>query len=288
MADDQAKGGEASEPSRRRLGPELQVLAGLGSLVALLAGAVAVAVFLIVGLEDNTTDLSRRHVEYATSIQEAALSAKAIANFERGLLLSGNPEFLEQLDERTDEARRAFTRADSYAAGAPERDAAREAHAGFEQWLRAVQGEIAAYRAGSRERAIATSLGPTRELRKSYEQSLARAYSLGVGSIESATRSVSASARRSVTILLVYLAFALVIGVGVAVWVVRTILKPAYALSRNAMEVLTRGRVIVEEDARGSHYGVVVEVPIEVVNALADSALEAQEVLRTRNDPTTS
>jgi hypothetical protein len=83
VADDQARGVEASEPSRRRLGPELQVLVGLGSLVALLAGAVGVAVFLIVGLTDNTTDLSRPHVEYATSIQEAALGAKAIANFER-------------------------------------------------------------------------------------------------------------------------------------------------------------------------------------------------------------
>ena len=82
------------------------------------------------------------------------------------------------------------------------------------------------------------------------------------------------------TILLVYLAFALVIGVAVALWVVRAILKPAFVLSRNAIEVLTQGRLLVEGDEGGSHHGVAVQVPIEVVNALAESALEAQEGLR--------
>jgi hypothetical protein len=38
-------------------------------------------------------------------------------------------------------------------------------------------------------------------------------------------------------------------------------------------------------DDKGSHYAVGVEVPIEVVNALGDSILEAQEVLRTRPRP---
>ncbi len=124
------------------------------------------------------------------------------------------------------------------------------------------------------------SLGSTRELRKTYEQSLADAYSLGVRSIDSATSSISSSASRSVTILLAYLALALIVGVAIALWVVRTVLKPAFLLSRNAVEVLSRARVLVEEDAQGSHHGVAVEVPIEVVNALAESALEAQKGLR--------
>ena len=103
-------------------------------------------------------------------------------------------------------------------------------------------------------------------------------------SIDSATESLSSSASRSVTILLAYLALALVVGVGVALWVVRAVLKPAFVLSQNAVEVLTRSRVLVEEDERGSHHGVAVEVPLDVVNALADSALQAQEGLRPRGD----
>jgi methyl-accepting chemotaxis protein len=277
---------EGTEPRpRRQLWPELQVLIGLGSLVALLAGAVGVAMFMIVSLEDDTTNLSDRHVRYSTAVHQAALEAKGIANDERGYLLSGNPEFLRELETRSASAREAFAAANGYAVGARERAAVTEARAGFERWLQALGPELAAYRAGLRAQAVETSLGPTRRLRKANEQSLARAHALGLRSIESATNSVSSSASRSVTILLVYLAFALVAGLAIAFWIVRTLLQPAYRLTRNAMEVLTQARILVEEGAHGSHHGVGVEVPIEVVNALGDSVLEAQEALRTGTRP---
>ena len=165
-----------------------------------------------------------------------------------------------------------------------QQEAVRESRAGFERWLLALNADIAAFQAGSREEAIGASLGSTRQLRKTYEESLAHAYVLGVRSIDSATDSISSSASRSVTILLMYLVLALAVGVGVAFWVVRAVLRPAYLLSQNAVEVLTRSRVLVEEDDRGSHHGVAVEVPLEVVNALAESALQAQEGLRPRGD----
>ena len=148
-----------------------------------------------------------------------------------------------------------------------------------------MQADLATYRRGEHQEAIQASLGSTRQLRKTYEQSLARAYALGVRSIESSTSALSSSATRSVTILLTYLALALVLGVAVALWVVRAILKPAFTLSQNAIEVLTQGRVLVDEDDRGSHHGVSVVVPIEVVNALAESALETQEGLHPRTEP---
>jgi methyl-accepting chemotaxis protein len=250
----------------------------------LLAVAVAVAVFLIVSLENDATNLSHRHVQYATAVHEAALSAKSMANEQRGFLLSGNPEYLEQLDSNVVEARSAFAAAETYAVGESQRESLAEARAGFERWLRALRADIAAYRRGGQERAIQASLGSTRQLRKTYEQSLADAYELGVRSIETATNSLSSSASRSVTILLVYLAIALLIGVGVTLWVAQRILKPAFVLSRNAMDLLTQGRVLVEEDARGSHHGVTVEVPIEVINELAESALKTQEALRPGSD----
>jgi methyl-accepting chemotaxis protein len=266
---------------RRRLGSDTQVLVGVGGLLALLALAVGVAAFLIVSLEDDATDVSHGHVQYATAIHEAALSAKAMANEQRGFLLSrGNEEYLNQLEADSVEARSAFAVAATYADGDSQRDAVAEARAGFERWLRALRADIEAFRTGSEQQAVQGSLGSTRELRKMYERSLAAAYASGVRSIESANDSLSASASRGVTILLVYLAFALVIGVAAALWVVRAVLKPAFVLSRNAIEVLTQGRLLVEGDERGSHHGVAVEVPIEVVNALAESALETQEGLR--------
>jgi methyl-accepting chemotaxis protein len=277
--------GRLRSDGRHRLASDVQVLIGVGSLLALLAIAVGLAVFLIVSFEDDATDDSQRHVLYATAIHEAALSAKAIANHQRGFLLSGDPEFLSEIRTGTAEARSEFTAAASYAAGASQRQAVRESRVGFERWLRVMNGDLEAFRRGSREPAIQASLGSTRQLRKTYEQSLAHAYALGVRSIESATNSLSSSASRSVTILLTYLALALVLGVAVALWVVRAILRPAFTLSQNAIEVLTQGRVLVEEDDRGSHHGVSVVVPIEVVNALAASALETKEGLQRRNEP---
>jgi methyl-accepting chemotaxis protein len=270
---------------RHRLASDVQVLIGVGSLLALLAIAVGLSVVLIVSFEDDATDDAQRHVLYASAIHEAALSAKGIANDQRGFLLSGNSEYLDEIRTRTADARSSFTLAAAYAVDEPHREAVQESRAGFERWLRALQGDIEAYRRGERDEAVAGSLGPTRQLRKTYEQSLAETYALGVRSIESANDSLSTSATRSVTALLTYLAVALVLGIGVALWVVRAILKPAFTLSQNAIEVLTKGRVLVDEDERGSHHGVSVVVPIEVVNALADSALETQEALRPGSTP---
>jgi methyl-accepting chemotaxis protein len=263
------------------------VLFGVGSLLALLAVAVGLAVVLIVSLEDDATDDAQRHVLYATAIHEAALSAKGIANDQRGYLLSGRAEYLGEIRQRTDEARASFESAASYASGAAQREAVRESRAGFERWLRVLEGDIRAFRRGGRARdqAIEASLTSTRALRKTYEELLANTYTLGVRSIESATSSLSSSASRSVTVLLAYLGFALLLGVAVALWVVRAILRPAFTLSRDAIELLTQGRVLVDEDERGSHYGVSVVVPIEVVNALAASALQTQEAMKRGGEP---
>lgn len=272
-----AEVGSLRRGGRHRLASDVQVLIGIGSLLALLAIAVGLAVILIVSFEDAATQDAHRHVLYTTAIHEAALSAKGIANDQRGFLLSGSPEYLSEIRTRTAEARSAFVLAASYAVGASQNEAVGESRAGFERWLLALNGDIAAYRRGFREKAIEESLGSTRQLRKTYEQSLAHAYAVGVRSVESATSSLSSSASRSVTTLVTYLAFALALGVGVALWVVRALLRPAFTLSQNAIEVLTKGRVLVGEDDRGSHHGTSVVVPIEVVNALAESALETKE-----------
>ena len=271
---------------RHRLASEVQVLIGVGSLLALLAVAVGLAVILIVSFENDATDDAQQHVLYATAIHEAALSAKSIANHQRGFLLSGDDEFLSGIRDETDIARSKFALAESYADDS-ELDAVRKSRSEFERWWVAMQADLATYSRGEHERAIRQSLGPTRRLRKTYEPSLAHAYQLGVSSIESATDSLSTSATRSVTLLLSYLAFALLVGIAIALWVVRTLLRPAFALSQNAIEVLNQGYVLVGEDERGSHHGVSVVVPIETVNALAESALETQESIRPGSTPAT-
>ena len=136
LASGTASGNQLRRTGRLRLASDVQVLIGVGSLLALLAVAVGVAVFLIVSLEDNATNLSNRHVQYATAIHEAALSAKGMANDQRGFLLSGNTEFLAELEVRTAEARSAFDSASGNAVEASEVEAAAQARSEFERWLR--------------------------------------------------------------------------------------------------------------------------------------------------------
>jgi CHASE3 domain sensor protein len=76
----------------QRLASHVQVLIGVGGLLALLALAVGLAAFLIISLEDDATGVSHRHVQYATAVHEAALSAKAMANDQRGFLLVDGDE----------------------------------------------------------------------------------------------------------------------------------------------------------------------------------------------------
>jgi methyl-accepting chemotaxis protein len=213
---------EIAASHRRRRVADPRVLIGLGALVSLLAGAVGVAVFLIAALEDDTRSLSDRPFQYASAIHDAALEAKALANYERGFLISGgDAEYAQQLETEVADARAAFAAAERYATPGQERAAAAEARRGFERWWASSQGDLADYRAGSEKEAIEASLTTTRQLRKAYERSLEHAHALGLQSIDTARESLSDSASRSVTVLLVYLALALVAGVAVAIWVAR-------------------------------------------------------------------
>jgi methyl-accepting chemotaxis protein len=281
VSSERASHEDPASSRRLRVAADPRILAGLGLLVALLAGAVGGAVYLIAALERDTRELSDRPFQYATAIHDAALHAKAVANHERGFLISGGEEeFARESELETADAREAFAAAERYAANGRERDAAVEARNGFERWLKSSERDIAAFRAGSEEQAIDSSLTTTRQLRKAYERSLERAHQFGLQSIDTARNSLSDSASRSVNLLLVYLAVALVVGIAVAIWVARAILRPTQALTRNALAVLTQGRVLVKEGEGGSHYAVAVEVPVEVVNTLAESALETQDVFR--------
>ena len=229
MAEDNAI--SPARPRRRlRLPMGFQVLLGVGGLLALLAASMLVAIFLVVGLKHDETRLDDRDVPYASAAATAALNAKGIANDQRGFLLTGDPKFIDEADRRISDARAAFAAAANEAADPTQLVAVNQAHAGFERWVQAVHGEFAAFQSGDRRGAITASLGPDRALRKTYEQSLARAQALAASSIQSARSSVAAASSRSVTILVACLLVALAIGVGVAFWLVRSIAMPVARL----------------------------------------------------------
>jgi hypothetical protein len=197
------------------------VLAGVGALLALLAVAVAVAVILIVSLEDDANELSQRHVLYAAAIHEAALSAKGMANDQRGYLLSGRPALTSCRRART---RRAEHRGGRDLRGRGVAARGRPGIAGRFRALVAGTNATSQPTAAARERRSrpARPDAPAADLTSSHRERVHARHAL----IDSATESLVLRPR-SVTILLAYLALALVVGVGVALGS-RAVLKPAF------------------------------------------------------------
>jgi methyl-accepting chemotaxis protein len=214
----------------RRLPIGIQILAGLAGLLTLLVVSMLVAIGLAVGSRPGQTRLDDRDVPYVNAVAEAALNAKGVANDQRGFLLTGDPTFIDEAERRIADARRAFATADRVAADADQRDTVDTARAGFEQWVAAVHDEFAVFQAGDRQRAITASLGPERELRKSYERALADAQSVGDRSVRSARTSVAEAWSRSVGILIVCLVVALAVGIGVVYWLMRAVALPLFRL----------------------------------------------------------
>jgi methyl-accepting chemotaxis protein len=210
--------------SRLPLG--FQVAAAVGGMLLVLVACVAVAVLLVEGLKHKQANLNDRGVPYATAVAAAALNAKGIANDERGFFISGDPRFIVEANHRARAARAAFAAAAVIAQAAKQRQAISEAHAGFERWIATMQHEFDTFRRGERHVAVSSALGPDRALRKSYEISLAKAQALATTAIDSDKNSVAAASSRSITILLMCLLVGLLIGSAVAVWIIRTILRP--------------------------------------------------------------
>jgi methyl-accepting chemotaxis protein len=216
--------------TRRRLPMGFQVWLGVGGLLVLLTGSVLVAVFLIVGLRHHESHLNDRAVPYARAVAAAALSAKGVANDERGFLMTGDEKYIAEADTRVRSARAWFAASAAAASGHAQRGAVAQARIGFQRWVTAVRAEFAAFQSGNRRGPIGASLGPDRALRKRYEAALARAQALGDGAIRSADASVAAASSRSITILLACLLGALGVGVGIAYWLVRSIAVPVARL----------------------------------------------------------
>jgi methyl-accepting chemotaxis protein len=230
VSEDNATSQALPRSTRPRLPMGFQVVLGVGSLLGLLVVSMLVAIVLVVGLEADETHLNDRDVSYASAVAAASLNAKGIANDERGFLLAGDPRFIDEAGHRMRGARAAFAEAVSAADGAAQRQAVNQARAAFERWVQGVHGEFVTFQAGDHHGAVTASLGPDRALRKTYEQSLARAQALGASSIQSARSSVAAASSRSVTILVACLLAALTIGIGVAFWLVRSIAMPVARL----------------------------------------------------------
>ena len=183
--------------------------------------AVAGAVVSIVSLSRDQAELQDHNVPYAVAISTAALNAKGIANDERGYLISGDPEFLEEIDQRLLSVRTAFSEAGISAKDDVQRRAAAEAQAGFERWVFALERQFDLFKSGNRKAATAAALGRGRALRKDYESSLAEAQGVAATAINLDRNSFASSGW--ITMLLACLVVVLIAGAVVTFWLIRAL-----------------------------------------------------------------
>jgi methyl-accepting chemotaxis protein len=217
-------------PVPRKVSPKHKVVAGIGSIVALLLAAVTLSVFLVRDLSAEQAQLTGRSLPFSAAVAAASLSATEAANHERGFLITGDPAFAGRFWASKRRACGYLGDARRSAEGAEQRRAIGEARAGFERWAASVRREFAAFRSGDRSAAVAASFGPHRSLRLRYERRLAGASKLGSSAVLRSTRSVETTSAHSVTILVVLLVLTTVAAVAVGVWLVRTILQPMESL----------------------------------------------------------
>jgi methyl-accepting chemotaxis protein len=210
----------ASGPPARRRRTDYGVVGGAG-LVLLLLAAVAGATLSIVSLSRDQAELQDHNVPFAVAIATAALNAKGIANHERGFLISGDPEFLAEIDQDLLSVRTAFSEATITADTDDQRAAAGEAHAGFERWIWTLQRQLKLFQSGDRQSATKASLGRGRALRKDYEASLVHAQDVAARAIESRRNSFASSSW--IFILLVCVLLVIAAGVGIALWLMRAL-----------------------------------------------------------------
>jgi CHASE3 domain sensor protein len=206
---------------KRRLPFGFQVLAGLSVLVAMLTASLVVAVFSTLSLRQDQVQLQDRNVPYAVGIATAALNAKGMANDERGFLISGDRNFLEEFDQRLLNVRTAFAEAAIAADDDAQHRAVSEAHAGFERWVWAARSQFKTFQSGDRKKATKAALGPGRALRKEYEASLTEAQAVASTAIHLHRNAFTSSGW--LLILLAMLLTVLAAGVVLALWLTRTL-----------------------------------------------------------------
>ncbi|HEY0215824.1 MAG TPA: methyl-accepting chemotaxis protein [Cellulomonas sp.] len=210
-----------------------------GALMAVLVGLTG---FVATGaLQATRDDEVGQKAAYIAALQHAAVTAKAAANDERGFLLTGDPEFSDEIADRFATIDQDLATAAGLAADDDESAAVQGVVQGIATWQTIVDDEVALYPTDP-EGATATALGESRSARKAYEEQLDTASSAAMTSLQSGT-DFSEQVRQARTLLLGLLAaavaLALLVGGRLTRRVTRAVAEQVAGLSAVASGDLT-------------------------------------------------
>ncbi|WP_433828212.1 methyl-accepting chemotaxis protein [Actinoplanes sp. CA-015351] len=198
-----------------------------------IAGTLATGALSVVGISQLQTDRNTEIAEvlpYATSLNTAALTAKAAANDERGFLLKGDAEFSEEAIGRKEKVDASLAAAREVAdsdASAARIDAIQAA---TDTWFAALESEFTLYETQP-QAAITLALGDNRDLRKAYEGLLADEIDYADSALLEG-REFDAKAAESRQKIIIVLVVVLVLAIVGALYVARLIVQPLNRVGR--------------------------------------------------------
>jgi methyl-accepting chemotaxis protein len=208
----------------RNVSIRVRLLGGFGLLILLLAASTASGLAALGSLHDAKAAISDREVPFMSALQDVALKAKATANDERGYLLSGEQEFVDEASGRLDKLGQDIRAARAGATDEQRQDLDRVS-GGIETWAAALRAEFAQFRLDPAA-ATKAALGPNRGLRKAYEASLDRALAAAEQRVAASDRAYVQADRRARRSLMAFLAVALLAAVAAAWTVAASITRP--------------------------------------------------------------
>ncbi|WP_433049982.1 methyl-accepting chemotaxis protein [Dactylosporangium sp. CS-033363] len=234
------------------------------------AGTAATGILALVGitqLRDTRNGEVGDAVPYVAALNQAALSAKAAANDERGYLLRGDTEFRDEALGRQSTVNAALQTARDNARAA-EPAAVEQIRAALDAWFGALKTEFAAYPT-DRDKAIADAFGANRDLRKVYEGLLDTEIKRANAALV-AGRDFDRTANETRVAVIALLCVALALAVAMSLYIANVIVHPLRRVSSVLRAVaggdLTQDAGVDQRDEVGQ---------------MADSLRQARSQLRT-------
>jgi methyl-accepting chemotaxis protein len=215
-------------------------------------------------------------VPYTNDLAAFAVSAKAMANDERGFLLSGDPSYSDEFDTKHGQpAQYALAAAAKvFPAGSKEAHSVAAIQAAYTKWVTAVHAEFALYKT-DKASAIDLALGDNRDLRKEYETEVDAANVLASADLATTSHALSASISKTTTTIIVALGLVVVVGAGLLLLFARS-RRRRLSMLEGACDLLATGDLDVSFDASGgdevSRLGRSLDMAVGSLRTLADSS----------------
>ncbi|GAA0450058.1 hypothetical protein Ade02nite_59160 [Paractinoplanes deccanensis] len=244
------------------------------------AGTVVTGALSLVGIEDLRNERAaelERAVPYITNLNDAALTAKAAANDERGYLIAGDTDYRdsaldskEQVDDDLAAARAL--------GGASEQATVDAIKAATDTWFAALETEFTTYET-DRQAAVSVALNANRELRKTYETLLSAEITRANDALV-AGESFDATVDRTRTEVLIAFAASVVLAAALALiaaqMIVRPLRKVSGVLDAMAEGDLTRDADVDQRDEVGHMAESLRRATTSVRTAMGDLSAQAK------------